>query len=287
MKRFLDDDFLLDSKTAVDLYQTFARRQPIIDYHCHLSPQQVADDHQWRSMTEIWLAGDHYKWRAMRTAGVPERNITGDASDWEKFAAWAATVPQTVRNPLYHWTHLELAFPFGVKGKLLGPDTAKEIYEHCNRKLAERDILGAGVAGAVRREGRLQHGRSRRRSGAAPAPREERQGPHALYPTWRPDKALAVHDLALWNGWVDKLGAAAEHVDRQAGRSARGAAEAARLLPRGRLPRVGPRPRTDLRGAVHRARGRGDLREGARAAQALSPDEIEKFRVGADATTSP
>ena len=125
MKRFLDDDFLLDSKIAVDLYEKFARRQPIIDYHCHLSPHQVADDHRWRSITEIWLQGDHYKWRAMRTSGVPERSITGDASDWDKFAAWAATVPQTLRNPLYHWTHLELKFPFGVSGKLLGPDTAQ------------------------------------------------------------------------------------------------------------------------------------------------------------------
>ena len=102
MKRFLADDFLLDSKTAIDLYERFARRQPIIDYHCHLSPQQIADDHRWRSITEIWLEGDHYKWRAMRTAGVAEGDITGGASDWEKFAAWAATVPQTLRNPLYH-----------------------------------------------------------------------------------------------------------------------------------------------------------------------------------------
>src|SRR5262249_39736560 len=124
MKRFLADDFLLDSATAVDLYERFARRQPIIDYHCHLSPQQIADDHRWRSITEIWLEGDHYKWRAMRTAGVPERNITGDASDWEKFAAWAGTMPQTLRNPLYHWTHLEIAFPFGVKGERRRAGTA-------------------------------------------------------------------------------------------------------------------------------------------------------------------
>ena len=96
-------------------------------------------------MTEIWLEGDHYKWRAMRADGVPERDITGDASDWEKFEAWAATVPHTLRNPLYHWTHLELAFPFGVKGKLLGPDTAREIYEHCNGKLAEDDFTTQGL----------------------------------------------------------------------------------------------------------------------------------------------
>jgi glucuronate isomerase len=187
MKRFLDDDFLLDSKTAVDLYEGYARRQPIIDYHCHLSPREVADDHRWRSLTEIWLAGDHYKWRAMRTAGVSERNITGDASDWEKFAAWAATVPQTLRNPLYHWTHLELAVPFGVKGKLLGPDTGKEIYEHCNRRLGEKEFTAQGLL--------AQYG--------------VKVVCSTDDPTWRPDKALAVHDLTTWNGWVDKLAAAA------------------------------------------------------------------------------
>ena len=129
MRRFLEDDFLLDSPAAIDLYERFARRQPIIDYHCHLSPQLIADDHRFRSITEIWLEGDHYKWRAMRADGVPERFITGEASDWEKFEAWARTVPHTLRNPLYHWTHMELAFPFGVRGTLLGPDTARAVYD--------------------------------------------------------------------------------------------------------------------------------------------------------------
>jgi len=192
MKRFLGDDFLLDSKTAIDLYETFARRQPIIDYHCHLSPHQVADDYKWRSITEIWLQGDHYKWRAMRTAGVPERSITGDASDWDKFAAWAATVPQTLRNPLYHWTHLELAFPFGVTGKLLGPDTAKEIYEHCNRKLAEPAFTAQGLL--------AQYNVKVVCSTDDPIDDLEPHRRHAkntkartkLCPTWRPDKALAI-----------------------------------------------------------------------------------------------
>jgi glucuronate isomerase len=137
VKPFLDQDFLLDSPTAIDLYHGVAAKQPILDYHCHLSPDQVADDHRFRSITEIWLDGDHYKWRAMRADGVPERQITGDASDWEKFAAWAKTVPHTLRNPLYHWTHLELRFPFGVRGKLLSPETAREIFDHCNAKLAQ------------------------------------------------------------------------------------------------------------------------------------------------------
>ncbi|HSY37961.1 MAG TPA: glucuronate isomerase, partial [Polyangia bacterium] len=125
MKPFLDENFLLDSPTAVDLYHGVAAPQPILDYHCHLSPQQVADNHRFRSLTEIWLDGDHYKWRAMRADGVPERAITGAATDWEKFEAWAKTVPHTLRNPLYHWTHLELRFPFGLPGKLLGPQTAR------------------------------------------------------------------------------------------------------------------------------------------------------------------
>src|SRR5215471_21787443 len=208
MKRFLDDDFLLDSKTSIDLYERFARRQPIIDYHCHLSPHQVADDHRWRSITEIWLEGDHYKWRAMRTSGVPERNITGDATDWEKFAAWAATVPQTLRNPLYHWTHLELAFPFGVKDKLLGPDTARAIYDHCNALLAGDDFTTQGLLRQYRVlvvcstddpvDDLEPHRRHARNASATTK----------LLPTWRPDKALHLHDLAAWNAWVDKLEAA-------------------------------------------------------------------------------
>ena len=210
MKRFLDEDFLLDSKTAVDLYQGFARRQPIIDYHCHLSPHQIADDHRWRSLTEIWLDGDHYKWRAMRAAGIPERLITGDASDAEKFAAWASVVPQTLRNPLYHWTHLELAFPFGVRGKLLGPDTAAEIFEHCNQKLAEREFTAQGML--------KQFGVRVVCSTDDPIDDLEPHRRHAanttaatkLLPTWRPDKALALHDPAGWNKWIDKLAAAAD-----------------------------------------------------------------------------
>ena len=108
MKSFIHDDFLLESKTARRLYHEVAAVQPIIDYHCHLPPALIAANHQFRNLYEIWLAGDHYKWRAMRSNGVAERYVTGDASDYEKFMAWAGTVPYTLRNPLYHWTHLEL-----------------------------------------------------------------------------------------------------------------------------------------------------------------------------------
>src|SRR5262245_11984595 len=117
----LGEDFLLETEVARDLFHRFAAPQPIIDYHCHLSPQYIAEDHRFRSLTELWLEGDHYKWRAMRTNGVAEEFCTGRASDWEKFQAWARTVPRTLRNPLYHWTALELKFPFGID-ELLGPD---------------------------------------------------------------------------------------------------------------------------------------------------------------------
>ncbi len=208
MKRFLDDDFLLDTPVAIDLYEKFARPQPIIDYHCHLPPDQVADDHRFQTLTEIWLKGDHYKWRAMRTNGVPERLITGESSDWDKFQAWAGTVPDTLRNPLYHWTHLELKFPFGVKDKRLGPDTAREIYDHCNSRLAEDGFTTQGLL--------KQYGVVVVCSTDDPVDDLEPHQRHArnprattkLFPTWRPDKALGVHDIAAWNIWVDKLQAA-------------------------------------------------------------------------------
>src|ERR1700690_1688854 len=123
MKPFLDENFLLDNKTAERLYHDYAEDQPIIDYHCHLPPDQVTDNHRFSTLTQIWLNGDHYKWRAMRSNGVSERYCTGDATDWEKFEAWASTVPYTLRNPLYHWTHLELKNPFDVTDKLLNPTT--------------------------------------------------------------------------------------------------------------------------------------------------------------------
>ena len=140
MKHFLDDNFLLQSETAIELFHEFAKTQPIIDYHNHLPPDQVASNHRFRSLTEIWLYGDHYKWRAMRSDGVPERFCTGNATDFEKFEAWAKTVPHTLRNPLYHWTHMELKFPFGIKDKLLGPATAREIYDSCNALLETPDF---------------------------------------------------------------------------------------------------------------------------------------------------
>jgi glucuronate isomerase len=135
MKEFLGEDFLLETDTARELYHDHAKQMPIFDYHCHLPPQQIADNQQFANLTQIWLYGDHYKWRGMRSNGVAERFCTGDASDWEKFKAWSETVPYTIGNPLYHWTHLELKAYFGIKGKVLNGDTAKEIWDTCNAQL--------------------------------------------------------------------------------------------------------------------------------------------------------
>ncbi len=209
MKPFLDENFLLDTKTAVDLYHEFAKGQPIIDYHCHLPPDQIAANHRFANLTEIWLNGDHYKWRAMRSNGVDERFCTGKASDWEKFEAWAGTVPHTLRNPLYHWTHLELRFPFGITDRLLGPATAREIYDQCNTALARDQFTTQGLL--------RQYNVLAVCTTDDPADTLEHHQRHAknpaagtrLYPTWRPDRALAVHDLPAFNAWVDRLEAAA------------------------------------------------------------------------------
>jgi glucuronate isomerase len=134
MKKFIDENFLLQNITAQKLYHEFAKEMPIIDYHNHLSPDQIARDINFENLTQLWLYGDHYKWRAMRTNGVDEKYITGNATDYEKFEQWAATVPYTLRNPLYHWTHLELQRYFDID-TLLSPATAKVIYDECSAKL--------------------------------------------------------------------------------------------------------------------------------------------------------
>jgi glucuronate isomerase len=139
MKQFLDENFLLKTKTAQRLYHEFAKDMPIIDYHCHLPPQQIAEDTQFENLTQVWLYGDHYKWRAMRTNGVDESYCTGNKPDWEKFQKWAETVPYTLRNPLYHWTHLELQRYFGINN-ILNADTAKKIYDECTAKLQTKEF---------------------------------------------------------------------------------------------------------------------------------------------------
>jgi glucuronate isomerase len=138
MKKFLDKNFLLKTETAQLLYYEYAKEMPIIDYHCHLPPQQIADDINFENLTQAWLYGDHYKWRAMRTNGVDESYCTGNKSDWEKFQKWAETVPYTLRNPLHHWTHLELQRYFDVND-ILNPGISKKIYEECSNKLQKKE----------------------------------------------------------------------------------------------------------------------------------------------------
>ena len=127
MKKFLDDNFLLQTDAAQKLYFDYAKDQPIYDYHCHLPPKDIAENKNFGNLTEIWLAGDHYKWRVLRTAGVDEKFITGTASDYEKYLTWAKVVPLTLGNPIYHWTHLELKRPFGIKNIILNEKTADQI----------------------------------------------------------------------------------------------------------------------------------------------------------------
>jgi len=204
MKKFMDENFLLQTETAQKLYHEHAAKMPIIDYHCHLVPSMVANDHKFRSLTEIWLGGDHYKWRAMRTNGVDERYCTGkDTSDWEKFEKWAETVPYTMRNPLYHWTHLELKTAFGIE-KILNPSTAKEIFDECNAKLASPEYSARGMMRRYKVEAvcttddpvdSLEHHIKTRESGFE----------IKMLPTWRPDKAMAVEVPADFRAYVEKL----------------------------------------------------------------------------------
>jgi glucuronate isomerase len=144
MKNFMDKHFLLNTKTAIKLYENAAAEAPIFDFHCHLDPKEVWENKSYENITQIWLGGDHYKWRTMRMHGIGERYITGDASDWEKFEKWAETVPHLIGNPVYHWTHLELKMFFGID-KVLSPETAREIWEECNEKLLKPEFSARGL----------------------------------------------------------------------------------------------------------------------------------------------
>ena len=201
----MDKDFLLQTETAQMLYHEHASKMPIIDYHCHLIPQMVADDHKFRSLTEIWLGGDHYKWRAMRSNGVAEKYCTGtDTTDWEKFEKWAETVPYTFRNPLYGWTHLELKTAFGINN-VLNPNTAREIYDECTDKLQNDPTYTA--RGMMRRYNvetvcttddpidTLEWHKKTRESGFE----------IKMIPAWRPDKAMAVENPQNFKTYIEKL----------------------------------------------------------------------------------
>ncbi|MFH1370193.1 MAG: glucuronate isomerase [Planctomycetota bacterium] len=202
-KAFLSEDFLLHSETARILYHEYAAKMPIYDYHCHLPPQQIAGDKRFENLTQAWLYGDHYKWRAMRTNGVAEKYCTGDASDEEKFRKWAQTVPCCLRNPLYHWTHLELKRYFGVE-KLLNEETAGEIYNRCSDMLNTPEF---SVRNLLRKTNvklvcttedpldSLEYHQKIKQDGFE----------IAVHTCWRPDKAMAVEDIIELNRWIDKL----------------------------------------------------------------------------------
>jgi glucuronate isomerase len=208
MKPFLSADFLLQTATARQLYHEFAAPMPIIDYHNHLLPDQIAEDKQFENLTQIWLYGDHYKWRAMRANGVPEYYITGAASDWEKFEKWAETVPYTLRNPLYHWTHLELQRYFGIT-ELLSKDSARRIYDECSAKLRTPEYSVRNLLRMMNVHtlcttddpaDSLEHHRALATSGF------EVQ----VLPAFRADKAMAVDEASGYNAYLDRLGAMAE-----------------------------------------------------------------------------
>ncbi|MDZ7606808.1 MAG: glucuronate isomerase [Cyclobacteriaceae bacterium] len=204
MKKFLDKNFILENKTAEQLYHDHAAKMPIIDYHCHLSPGDIANDRKFENLTKIWLDGDHYKWRAMRTNGVDEKFITGDADDFTRFLKWAETVPYTMRNPLYHWTHMELQRPFGID-KILNADSAREIYDTCTALLQKDEFSCRGLLNQFKVEvvcttddptDSLEFHKAIRKSGFNVK----------VLPTFRPDKAMAVEDQQAFNVYVNKLG---------------------------------------------------------------------------------
>lgn len=207
MKNFLDEHFLLQSKTAQRLYHDFAKDMPIIDYHGHLPPQQIAEDKQFENITQVWLYGDHYKWRAMRINGIDESYCTGNKSDWEKFEAWAGTVPYTLRNPLYHWTHLELQRYFDITS-ILNPASAKKVYDACTEKLLTPDFT---VRNLLRKmnvkvvcttddpvDGLEYHQQLKADNFEIP-----------ILPAFRPDTAMNVDNPAGFNNYIARLEKAA------------------------------------------------------------------------------
>ncbi len=202
-RKFLDENFLLNNRTAAELYHQYASKTAIIDYHNHLSPKDICQNRSFNNLTELWLDGDHYKWRAMRINGVSEKYCTGNATPFEKFEAWAKTVPYTVRNPLYHWTHLELKRYFGVE-KLLNEQSAKEIYDHCNELLKKDDFRVQSLLSKMKVEvvcttddptDNLEYHQEFAKQGVA----------FKMFPSFRPDKSYAANDPEEYNKYLDRL----------------------------------------------------------------------------------
>src|SRR5437763_12239788 len=191
---FITGDFLLTNKTSKRLYHRFAEPEPILDYHCHLPPNDIAENRRFNNLFEIWLEGDHYKWRAMRANGVDERYCTGDADPFDKFVAWAKTVPHTLRNPLYHWTHLELKRYFGIDS-LLDESSAEDVWKRSNDQLEHGEFTAQGILEKFRVVAvcttddpvhSLEHHERIARAGIS----------SAVFPTFRPDRARRIQDPA-------------------------------------------------------------------------------------------
>ena len=208
MKQFLDENFLLTNATAQRLYHEYAKDMPIIDYHNHLPPDEVASDKNFENISQVWLNGDHYKWRAMRANGVEEEYITGQKTDWEKFRAWASTVPFTMRNPLYHWTHLELQRYFDIT-EILNEDSAKRIYDECSAKLQTKEYSVRGLLEKMNVKlicstddpvDNLQYHQQIRKDGWSVK----------VLPAFRPDKAMNVDDVNHFNNYLTGLEKAAD-----------------------------------------------------------------------------
>lgn len=203
-QNFITEDFLLHSKAAKILYHDYAKNMPIFDYHSHLPPEQIANDVKFENITQVWLHGDHYKWRLMRTFGINEEYITGEKSDYDKFISWAQTVPYTIRNPIYHWTHLELKNYFGISDRILNPNSADFIYKKCNEMLQTDDFT---VKNLIKRfnvkvvcttddpTSNLEYHQKIK----------EDKFEIKILPTFRPDKGMAVESAKIFNGWIDKL----------------------------------------------------------------------------------
>ena len=204
-RSFIHDDFLLDSPAAVELYHRWAAPQPILDFHNHLPPRDLAENRRWENLTQLWLAGDHYKWRVMRTNGIPEHLVTGPASDWEKFEAFAATVPKCLRNPMYHWCALELKRYFGID-TLLAPETARRVWDEANEKLQSitaRSLCAHSNVVALCTTDDPADGLDHHAACA-----DDPSCSFGVFPAWRPDKGMQFDDPAALNAWIARLEAA-------------------------------------------------------------------------------
>ena len=273
--KFIHEEFLLQTRTARRLYHQFAEAEPIFDYHCHLSPRDIAENRQFKNLFEIWLEGDHYKWRAMRANGVAEKFCTGDAEPYDKFRAWAATVPHTLRNPLYHWTHLELKRYFGID-ELLDEASAARIWKKANEQLATPALTTQGILKKFKVKvvcttddpaDDLEHHQSIAASTAC----------HARVARVSPGQGAGGRSAGHFNHWVERLAAGGRRGHRQLRRLPRRAAPAPRLFPLAGLPAFRPRPEPLLRRFLLGENRRRRFLTRRAAAKPASPEEQAQF----------